>query len=86
MPWWAPLGGLVGALAVIAGLLFVDKVGAGAFADQHQRAVGVAVAEDDFGAGLGQVAGRARGGLLGQGEDLARFVTQGFFRHVRCSF
>ena len=23
MPWWAPLGGLVGAFAVIAGLLFV---------------------------------------------------------------
>lgn len=32
MPWWAPLGGLVGALAVVAGLLFVDKIGAGAFA------------------------------------------------------
>lgn len=32
MPWWAPLGGLVGALAVVAGLLFVGKVGAGAFA------------------------------------------------------
>ncbi len=32
MPWWAPLGGLVGAFAVIAGLMFVDKVGAGAFA------------------------------------------------------
>ena len=32
MPWWAPLGGLVGALAVVAGLLFVDKVGAGTFA------------------------------------------------------
>jgi transporter family-2 protein len=32
MPWWAPLGGLIGAFAVIAGLLFVDKVGAGAFA------------------------------------------------------
>ena len=32
MPWWAPLGGLVGAFAVIAGLLFVTKVGAGAFA------------------------------------------------------
>src|SRR6201994_1334569 len=29
MPWWAPLGGLVGAFAVIAGLLFVNKVGAG---------------------------------------------------------
>ena len=32
MPWWAPLGGLVGAGAVVMGLLFVDKVGAGAFA------------------------------------------------------
>ena len=32
MPWWAPLGGLVGSFAVVAGLLFVDKVGAGAFA------------------------------------------------------
>jgi transporter family-2 protein len=32
MPWWAPLGGLIGAFAVIAGLLFVDRVGAGAFA------------------------------------------------------
>jgi transporter family-2 protein len=32
MPWWAPLGGLVGAGAVVAGLLFVSKVGAGAFA------------------------------------------------------
>jgi bacterial/archaeal transporter family-2 protein len=32
MPWWAPLGGLVGALAVVAGLLFVGRVGAGALA------------------------------------------------------
>lgn len=32
MPWWAPLGGIIGSFAVIAGLLFVDKVGAGAFA------------------------------------------------------
>jgi transporter family-2 protein len=32
MPWWAPLGGLVGAFAVVAGLFFVGKVGAGAFA------------------------------------------------------
>jgi transporter family-2 protein len=32
MPWWAPLGGLVGAFAVVMGLLFVNKVGAGAFA------------------------------------------------------
>jgi transporter family-2 protein len=32
MPWWAPLGGLIGAFAVIMGLLFVNKVGAGPFA------------------------------------------------------
>lgn len=32
MPWWAPLGGLVGAFAVVAGLVFVNQVGAGAFA------------------------------------------------------
>ncbi len=32
MPWWALLGGLVGAFAVVAGLMFVGKVGAGAFA------------------------------------------------------
>jgi transporter family-2 protein len=32
MPWWAPLGGLVGAGAVVAGLMFVNKVGTGAFA------------------------------------------------------
>jgi len=29
MPWWAPLGGIVGAVAVFAGLLFVQKIGAG---------------------------------------------------------
>jgi len=32
MPWWAPLGGIIGAFAVVSGLMFVDKVGAGAFA------------------------------------------------------
>jgi transporter family-2 protein len=32
MPWWAPLGGLVGAFAVVGGLMFVDTVGAGTFA------------------------------------------------------
>ena len=32
MPWWAPLGGLIGSFAVVAGLMFVDKVGAGPFA------------------------------------------------------
>jgi transporter family-2 protein len=32
MPWWAPLGGLIGAFAVVMGLLFVDRIGAGPFA------------------------------------------------------
>ena len=31
MPWWAPIGGLVGAVQVYAGLAFVNKVGAGPF-------------------------------------------------------
>jgi bacterial/archaeal transporter family-2 protein len=31
MPWWAPLGGLVGAVQVYAGLTLVHRVGAGAF-------------------------------------------------------
>jgi bacterial/archaeal transporter family-2 protein len=29
MKWWAPLGGIVGAVAVFAGLTFVQKVGVG---------------------------------------------------------
>jgi bacterial/archaeal transporter family-2 protein len=32
MPWWAPLGGIIGAFAVVTGLLFVNRVGAGPFA------------------------------------------------------
>ena len=32
MSSWAPLGGLVGSLAVVRGLLFVDKIDAGPFA------------------------------------------------------
>ena len=31
MPWWAPLGGLVGAVQVYAGLTLVQRVGAGPF-------------------------------------------------------
>lgn len=31
MPWWAPVGGLVGAVAVYAGLTLVQKVGAGPY-------------------------------------------------------
>src|ERR1700722_261692 len=30
--WWAPLGGLIGAVAVVVGLLFVNQVGAGTLA------------------------------------------------------
>ena len=29
MPWWAPLAGLTGAVAVFAGLAFIDEIGAG---------------------------------------------------------
>lgn len=29
LPWWAPLGGIVGAVAVFAGLLLIQKLGAG---------------------------------------------------------
>jgi transporter family-2 protein len=32
MPWWAPLGGLMGTFAVIMGPLLVNKIGAGPFA------------------------------------------------------
>ena len=50
MPWWAPLGGIVGALAVICGLLFVDKVGAGAFAGLTITAnILMSLAIDQFG-------------------------------------
>jgi transporter family-2 protein len=31
MPWWAPIGGLVGAVQVYAGLTLVNRVGAGLF-------------------------------------------------------
>jgi len=33
MPWWAVIGGLVGAVQVYAGLNYVNKVGAGPFMD-----------------------------------------------------
>src|ERR1700726_3633097 len=29
MPWWAPLAGLTGSVAVFAGLALIDKIGAG---------------------------------------------------------
>ena len=50
MPWWAPLGGLAGAVAVIAGLLFVDKVGAGLYAGLTISAnIIMSLAIDQFG-------------------------------------
>ena len=50
MPWWAPLGGLAGAVAVVAGLLFVDKVGAGLYAGLTISAnVIMSLAIDQFG-------------------------------------
>ncbi len=50
MPWWAALGGLVGAVAVVAGLMFVDKVGAGAFAGLTITAnILMSLAVDHFG-------------------------------------
>jgi DNA-binding protein Fis len=36
-PWWAPLGGVIGAFAVVAGLLFVNTVGAGTYAGLPSR-------------------------------------------------
>jgi transporter family-2 protein len=68
-PWWAPLGGIVGSFAVTAGLLFVDKVGAGALADLTITAnILMSLAIDHFGwFGIPQHAvspGRALGAAL----------------------
>jgi transporter family-2 protein len=50
MPWWAPLGGLVGAFAVVTGLLFVNRVGAGTFAGLTITAnILMSLAIDQFG-------------------------------------
>ena len=50
MPWWAPLGGIIGAVAVIVGLLFVDRVGAGPLAALTVSAnLLMSVAIDHFG-------------------------------------
>ena len=50
MPWWAPLGGLVGAFAVVMVLLFVNKVGAGPFAGLTITAnILMSLAVDHFG-------------------------------------
>jgi transporter family-2 protein len=51
MPWWAPLGGLVGAVQVYAGLTLVNKVGAGPFVGLTVTAALVtSIAVDHFGA------------------------------------
>jgi len=50
MPWWAPLGGLVGAVQVYAGLTLVNKVGAGPFVGFTVTAALIAsLAVDHFG-------------------------------------
>ena len=69
MPWWAPLGGIIGSFAVIAGLLFVDRIGAGAFAGLTITAnILMSLAIDHFGMFGVQThtmsAGRAAGAVL----------------------
>ncbi len=50
MPWWAPLGGLIGSFAVVTGLLFVDRIGAGPFAGLTITAnILMSLAIDQFG-------------------------------------
>jgi transporter family-2 protein len=67
--WWMPLAGITGAVAVFAGLLFVDRVGAGAFNGLLITANLLAsIALDHFGwLGMKQVrigSGRAVGAAL----------------------
>ena len=69
MPWWAPLGGLAGAFAVICGLLFVNKVGAAVFGGLTITAnILMSLAVDQFGMfGMEQHSlniGRVAGGAL----------------------
>jgi bacterial/archaeal transporter family-2 protein len=69
MPWWSPLGGVIGAFAVVAGLLFVDRVGAGAFASLTITAnILMSLAIDHFGLLRMEVhsmnPGRAAGAML----------------------
>lgn len=69
MPWWAPLGGLIGAFAVVAGLMFVDRIGAGAFAGLTITAnILMSLAIDQFGwfnlPSHPMTLGRAVGGAL----------------------
>jgi transporter family-2 protein len=80
MPWWAPLGGVIGAFAVVAGLFFVNKIGAGAFAGLTITAnLLMSVAIDHFGLlrtdvhplSLGRAAGAAL--LVGGVVLIAKF-------------
>jgi transporter family-2 protein len=69
MPWWAPTGGLVGAVAVYAGLALVQKVGAGPYTGLTITAALItSLAVDHFGLFNMQVhalnAWRAGGALL----------------------
>jgi bacterial/archaeal transporter family-2 protein len=69
MPWWAPLGGIIGAFAVVAGLLFVDRVGAGVFGGLTITAnILMSLLVDHFGLfGMAEHSlnlGRIAGGLL----------------------
>jgi bacterial/archaeal transporter family-2 protein len=69
MPWWAPLGGLVGAVQVYAGLTLVNKVGSGPFIGfTVTAALIMSILIDHFGWFRMPVhpanAGRVLGGLL----------------------
>lgn len=78
--WWMPLAGLTGAVAVFAGLLFVDKVGAGAFNGMLITAnLLTSIALDHFGwLGMKQVrAGSAR--LVGAAVMVAGIVLISVF-------
>lgn len=68
MPWWAPLGGVIGAFAVVAGLLFVSKVGAGTFAGLTITAnILMSLAIDRFGLFAMDVHPLSFGRLIGAG-------------------
>lgn len=68
MPWWAPLAGLTGAVAVFASLALIDKIGAGPVNGLIITANLLTLAIDHFGLMNMPVhtlnAGRAIGGLL----------------------
>jgi transporter family-2 protein len=50
MPWWAPLAGIVGAVAVYAGLKLVGQVGAGTYTALNVTAALImSIAIDHFG-------------------------------------